>query len=69
MTTQETAGYVFFLLFGTVSLVFRNLFTNYLVAMYTSWGMRPERELVHWLVVVGGVIALMFGGLGLLGIR
>jgi hypothetical protein len=59
VTTQETVGGLF--------LVFRNPFTNYLMAMYTSWGLRPERWLVYGVVVIGGVIALMLGGLGLLG--
>jgi len=69
VTTLEAVANVFFVLWGAVFLVFRDPLTNYMTAMYSSWGLRPARWQVYWVMVVGSVVALMVGGLGLLGIR
>ena len=65
MTTLEAVVNVFFLLCGVLFLAFRDPLTNYLMAMYPA-SVRPARRHVYWVVVVGGVGAIVVGGLRLL---
>ncbi|MGH2483743.1 MAG: hypothetical protein ACRDE9_04730 [Candidatus Limnocylindria bacterium] len=65
---QEAITGAFFVVAGLVMVIFRGAAANYLFAMYPV-SMRPEREALRWMVVLGGVLALAVGGSVLLKLR
>jgi hypothetical protein len=66
--TQEIIAGGFFVLVGVAMVVFRTQLTSYLYAMYPA-SVRPDREILRWMVLIGGVLVVLIGGSVLIGLR